>query len=452
VKSLSKILEKIVQISLVNHLELNNLLYKHQYGFLRAKSTEHNLIHVLNNIANSLNDGNFAIGVFLDLRKAFDVCDHSILLSKLSRYGISGSVLEWFTSYLTNRKQVVDLSGFLSKPQPLDISTIQGSLLGPILFLVYINDFPACTRLDTFLFADDTTALKTGHCLHEIVNSINTELKSIVEWFCANKMALNISKTKYVVLHNKGKNVDMNGMNIVIDENRDTSNPDPAKIHTLERVHNLNPNPSNTSFKLLGIHLDENLTLQTHVSLLCTKLSRALYILRQTKNFLPATAIRMLYFSLFHCHLTYCPIVLSITSKSNIAKILKLQKKAIRIVCNAKNNAHTNTLFYEQGILPFDKIIILSKLMFMHAIAYNYNIESFNNIWHTNQHRNLDMELRNVNEFILPLARRELFKKFPIYSLPWEWNQLGDTKLQRNRTTFKIQLTYDLFQSLLVTN
>jgi hypothetical protein len=131
----------------------------------------------------------------------------------------------------------------------------------------------------------------------------------------------------------------------------------------------------------------------------------------------------MLYFSLFHCHLTYCPIVLSITSKSNIAKILKLQKKAIRIVCNAKNNAHTNNLFYEQGILPFDKIIKLNKLMFMHAIAYNYNIESFNNIWHTNQHRNLDMELRNVNEFILPLARRELSKNF--LSIPYPGNGIN---------------------------
>ncbi len=86
VKTLSKILEKIVQISLVNHLELNNLLYKHQYGFLRARSTEHNLIHVINNIGQALNDGNYAIGVFLDLRKAFDVCDHNILLAKLIKY------------------------------------------------------------------------------------------------------------------------------------------------------------------------------------------------------------------------------------------------------------------------------------------------------------------------------------------------------------------------------
>jgi hypothetical protein len=169
VKSFSKILEKIVQISLVNHLELNNLLYKHQYGFLRAKSTEHNLIHVINNIAQSLNEGNIAIGVFLDLRKAFDVCDHNILLSKLSRYGITGTPLSWFTSYLTNRQQVVDLTGHLSKPLPLDISTIQGSLLGPFLFLIYINDFPYCTNLDTFLFADDTTALKTGSHLPDII-------------------------------------------------------------------------------------------------------------------------------------------------------------------------------------------------------------------------------------------------------------------------------------------
>jgi hypothetical protein len=139
VKTLSKVLEKIVQISLVNHLELNHLIYKHQYGFLQGRSTEQNLIQVVNTVGQALNDGNLAIGIFLDLRKVFDVCDHNTLLSKLKKYGINGTVLEWFKSYLTNRKQVVDVSGHFSKPQNLDISTIQGSLLGPILFLSYIH-------------------------------------------------------------------------------------------------------------------------------------------------------------------------------------------------------------------------------------------------------------------------------------------------------------------------
>jgi hypothetical protein len=148
-----------------------------------------------------------------------------------------------------------------------------------------------------------------------------------------------------MIFHNKGKKIDLNGLDIRLDENRDANNPDPSKIHILERIHNLNTNPSGTSFKLLGIHLDENLTLQNHVSLLCNKLSRALFILRQTKNFLPATALRMLYFSLFHCHLMYCPIILSITSQTNITKIFKLQKKAIRVITHSNHNAHTNTLF-----------------------------------------------------------------------------------------------------------
>ncbi len=292
-------MEKIVQISLVNHLELNNLIYKHQYGFLRARSTEHNLIHVVNNVSKALNDGNLALGVFLDLRKAFYVCDHGILLSKIKRYGIADTALEWFRSYLSNRKQVVDISGHLSQPQQLDISTIQGSLLGPILFLIYINDFPNCTTLNTYLFADDTTALKTGPLLPELINEVNDELKKMSDWFRANKMALNISKTKYIIFHNKGKKIDLQGMSVYIDENVDPLNPNPSNVHTLERIYNQNPNKTEKSFKLLGVQLDENLNFNSHVSTLCNKLSRALFILRQVKNTLLQSALRTLYISHF---------------------------------------------------------------------------------------------------------------------------------------------------------
>jgi hypothetical protein len=129
---------------------------------------------------------------------------------------------------------VVDISGHKSHPLPLDISTIQGSLLGPILFLIYINDFPNCTKLDTFLFADDTTALKTGPNLTDLVNCVNNELKNMFDWFCANKMALNLTKTKYIVFHNKGKKIDLNGLDLLLDENHDPNNSDPSKIYTLE--------------------------------------------------------------------------------------------------------------------------------------------------------------------------------------------------------------------------
>jgi hypothetical protein len=134
-KSLSKILEKIVQISLVNHLEINKLLYKHQYGFLRARSTEQNLIQVVNMVSQALNDGDLAIGVFLDLRKAFDVCNHGILLNKLKKYGIIDKAYDWFASYLTNRKQVVDISGHVSTPRSLDILLYREAYLDLYYFL-----------------------------------------------------------------------------------------------------------------------------------------------------------------------------------------------------------------------------------------------------------------------------------------------------------------------------
>ena len=174
--TLSKILEKIVSIQLVNHLELNKLIYKHQYGFQRNKSTEHHLIHLSNFVSNAINENKYCIGVFLDLKKAIDVCSHSILIKKFKKLGISGTPLKWFKSYLSNRKQCVEVNGKTSNEKDISISVLQGSILGPILFLCYINDLPGSTLLYTLLFADDTACLASGNNLPELINFINTEL------------------------------------------------------------------------------------------------------------------------------------------------------------------------------------------------------------------------------------------------------------------------------------
>ncbi len=143
---------------LVYHLNVNDLLYQHQYGFLAKRSTEHNLMQILNFVTKALNDNMFCIGVSLDLRKAFDVCSHDILLAKLERMGIQGTALEWFKNYLSERTMLVDINGSFSNPCSLDISVIQGSILGPILFLCYINDFWSVTTLRSYL-------LMMGTCL-----------------------------------------------------------------------------------------------------------------------------------------------------------------------------------------------------------------------------------------------------------------------------------------------
>jgi hypothetical protein len=181
--SLSKILERFVAIKLVNHLELNKLLHCNQFGFQRGKSTEQNLTKALNIISSALNKGEFCIGIFIDLRKAFDVCSHSILLKKLKHLGIKNQALAWFKSYLENRKQQVDINGNLSNEEIINISVLQGSILGPILFLCYINDLPNSSTLATLLFADDTAGFSSGKDLQLLMDNVNVELKKWAKWF-----------------------------------------------------------------------------------------------------------------------------------------------------------------------------------------------------------------------------------------------------------------------------
>ncbi len=160
--SISKVLEKIVAYKLLYHLTTNDLLYTHQYGFIPNRSAEHNLLHKINYVSTALNDGNYCIGVFLDFKKAFDVCSHSILLKKLAKMGITGVTHRWFSDYLSGCSQKVEINGKFSEALNLDISVIQGSTLGPLLFLCYINDFFTATALFSVLFADDTICLSKG--------------------------------------------------------------------------------------------------------------------------------------------------------------------------------------------------------------------------------------------------------------------------------------------------
>jgi hypothetical protein len=344
----------------------------------------------------------------------------------------------------------VDINGHLSELLSISCGVFQGSILGPILFLCYINDIFSASDLATFLFADDTTCLAENNNLSDLIDYVNSELNKLAVWFKANRMAVNVSKTNYIIFHTRGKKVDLNGKSVIFNSNDPNStHVDPNLIQILERVHDNHIDPKMQSFKLLGVFLDEHLSLNKHVNQTTAKLSRALYLLKRVKYFVSPGAMRKLYFSLFHSHLLYCINILSCTSQTNITRILIMQKKAIRTVTNAPYNAHTNPLFLELNVLPFDKLITLNRLLFMHAIAYNYAPKTFDNTWLTNAERNIGHDLRNNDFFVMPQVRIELFRRFPLYALPHEWNILGENiRLQHNRTTFKIALTDFLFSSL----
>jgi hypothetical protein len=285
-----------------------------------------------------------------------------------------------------------------------------------------------------FLFADDTNALSKNDDLPALIDSVNIELKKLAAWFKANKLVINTSKTKFMIFRTKNRVVNLQNKNVYIDFN----NYQPALKVNLSRVHN-NGSSENQTYKLLGVLFDEYLSFNQHVSYVHSKISRSLFLLNRSKHFLTKYALRLLYFATVHSHLLYCPIILSIACKTQLNRLIVLQKMAVRILYGAAYNAHTAPIFHECRILPLDLIVIQAKLKLMHSIKYEYCPRSFLNMFIRNNVENANYDLRYPNDFAVPRARIELFKKIPAYTLPTEWNNCED--LQKGSIVIPQHLT-----------
>ena len=200
--NLNKIFEKIMYKRVYSFIENNEILYQLQFGFHAKHSTSHALINITEKIRSALDQNNVACGIFVDLQKAFDTVNHDILLDKLNYYGFRGIINTWFRSYLHERKQSVCINGFESEIKSIHHGVPQGSVLGPILFLLYINDLNKCINFsDTFHFADDTNFLNISNDYRTLQNNVNRDLISLNEWLLANKISLNKDKTELIYFH-----------------------------------------------------------------------------------------------------------------------------------------------------------------------------------------------------------------------------------------------------------
>ena len=183
-------------------------MYKRQFGFREKYSTNHALASLIEVIKKHLDESNFVCGIFIDLKKAFDTVDHQILIKKLHHYGIRGKCNEWLQSFLTKRKQFASINGFNSEPMEIKCGVPQGSTLGPLLFLIYANDlFTSFANSTIHLFADDTNMVFTSKNVSTLETVLNYELKILVDWLKANKLTLNISKTKLLMFHQSHKSL-----------------------------------------------------------------------------------------------------------------------------------------------------------------------------------------------------------------------------------------------------
>ena len=363
---LSKVLERLVFNRCIEFIDNNNLLNEKQFGFRAKHSTYMAIMQLIDKVNNAVERNKTTLGVYLDLSKAFDTIDHTILLYKLEHYGFRGVVKDWFTDYLNNRKQFVSYNGTKSEHKTILCGVPQGSILGPLLFIIYINDITnTSTILDFLLFADDTTILYSSDHIVDELSVVNKELSEVNNWFKANKLSINASKTNYMIMGTPKMT------SIGHDSQDEQINYDIVLDDTkLQRV---------TETKFLGVVIDENLSWKNHIQGISKTISRNIGVLNKIKYFIPKRILYTLYCSLVLPYLNYGILVWGCANKTYLDKLHKLQKWAVRIISNSHYRSHSRPLFHNYKILEIYDLYNVELAVFMYKYHYELLPKVFNN-------------------------------------------------------------------------
>ena len=433
---ISKLLERVVAEQLLKHLEQNSYLDKFQSAYRSGFSTETALLKVINDILVNINSGNLVLLVLLDLSAAFDTINHSLLLERLqSNAGICNSALSWFASYLTNRSQTVLVGTSFSEETNLTCGVPQGSVLGPILFSIYTSSLGKVIEsfgIGRQFFADDTQLVNSFSPKPDIVARVVENLENccskIKEWMLFNRLKLNDDKTEVILFGSEEKRNSANLHSIKVGD---------SDINIVKDVRNL------------GLYLDSNLSMSTHVNFIIKSCYYHLRRLGQIRKLLTRDAANAIAVSTIISRLDYCNSCLWGINSKEIDKLQKIQNSAARIVSGVKKFDHISPILKELHWLPVEKRIQHKLLSITYAcvnkIAPEYLIETVPRhipVRHLRSASKLRLELPSVDETNKPRSGGKSFQN----AAPKLWNSLPEElQLSKNIQCFRKGLKTYLF-------
>ena len=395
----SKIFKKISHRRLYSFFNNSNLLSNHQFDFRQGHSTSHVITLLTDKVTTAFENKQSTLGIFLDLSKAFDTIDHKVLLNKLYHYGVRG-ILSWFKSHLTDRTQQTEVLGTKSTNiNKLTSSVPQGLILGPILFIIHVNDFPKCLRYSSRLaFADDTTILISGKNQKNLYDNANEELNNIDNWLVTNKLSLNIDKIK--CMHFKTLNT-------------------PTPNLTL-KIRN-SPIQKISSFKLLGVILDEHLSWKDHILPLKKKLQALLVVTMKIKPCLSKDFLLIIYHSLLISHIRYCINNWCFENSTLIRKLQSICNRFLKITFNLRHNRDVTEAMKDAQLLTINNLYNLEIAQMMFKYENKQLSQAFNNFF---TQKSLKMKTRSNSQIISNCFRTKVSQQSLKFVGPKLWNKI----------------------------
>ena len=397
---LSKPLEKHINKYILRHLESYSLIHPNQSGFRHKHSCHTALINLVDKWLSNINDSRYCGVLFIDFKKAFDVIDHDLLLRKLKLYGLASNTLTLLRSYLTNRQQCVTIGTSTSNLTTINFGVPQGSILGPLLFLIYINDLPLCIKAMCDLFADDTTIHETDQDITTLTISLQENISDLIKWTELNHMSLHPQKTKCMLITTRQKR-----------QNQSHAVPTLyMKTETIEQV---------SHHKILGVTIDHNLDWHNHISTLCKRISQKVYQLSKIKHFLDLPSRKIFFQAHIQSSVDYASTLWDSASANAFKHLHSLYRRALKLVL-LKKTTLLDSNYKELNILPlnlrlkYNKGIIMHKIMTGNAPPTLYNKFSINSS-------------RNARKPCVPIPRIDLYKSSLCYSGSTQWNSLPES-------------------------